>query len=607
MMIKRIKGSITNKLLFISISLSIVPLILISFNISNHFFKSYFEKSISNSNSLLAITSNNIDEKIRRLSMISLLAITDSSIRELMDIDEKYKDEEHLREIGFTSSERLVTARKFFYKLEILNPDICGSTLITNREVYGYYPGGQIYDPVFSTEYKNYEWYKKSLELHGEMLLISRHCPYQIKGAGIQTVSAVRSIFDAISNKYLGTILIDLNISHLDNVLKNAISNNGGLLMLIDSDNRVVASGGGYTYLENQILDFDFSSKSSGYFHFKGEDGTKYFFNYIESPYTKWKLGHLMPESVVRRESWNATALIVKRMSIIIILMTLGIKFTISSVSVPIMKINQRIEKIGTGDLSDYINEFEKRDDEIGQLSRSIIVMKNNLTELIQKLTKAISGQKEAQLKALQSQINPHFILNTINSIQMMSRLGKTGDVVFMLENLGRLFKNYIRTDKTMVTIREEEESIKTYINIQRMRYGDKLCYISRLQENILDFYCLKFIVQPIIENSIFYGMEMKNEKTTIIFGGEYLDDKRILLYVEDDGAGMTEEILDSLKSKLENPNEKAIDAKSSIGLQNVQNRLRLYYGNNYGITVESALGKGTRINIVIPVIGKQR
>lgn len=597
------QGKLTSKLLVITIVLSLIPLLIITTLFSRYFYQSYALQALSASTALLGSTEDAIDEKISQLFMASTLAVTDKTVRTLMNNDARYQSD---GAGGMSDTNRYVIVREFFYSLEILYPDICGSTLITNRNAIGNYTGGQLPDPEFFHLHRGQAWFWKSYELAGSPNLITKHNPYQTKGSHLEVISVSRSIFDAISHQYLGTILIDSDIYHLEVALRNAKMGKGDFMFLLDQSGNVIVSGGDVSPLHKKIQEERPVQKEEGLTRLQDAEGKWYYFNYITSDVTGWILGQIIPESAVLDESVSAAILIAQGMAAIIILMLAGALYTIQTASRPIVHLAARIDRIGKGDLSDYYNEYGKRRDEVGQLSRSIYKMKDSLRELIEKLAKANDGQKEAQLKALQSQINPHFILNTLTSIQMLEKLGRTDDAAAMLEDLGHMFKTYIRADRTLVTVQEETKTIASYIRLQKMRHGEKLRYTQQVPEELLSYSCLKFVVQPLVENAILHGVEKRKEPTDIILEGQYIDERHIRLTVLDNGPGIPEANLLELREKLEDSSHTAIDTAGSIGMLNVHNRLQLYYGDEYGIRIESEEGKGTKVDLILPLIEEE-
>lgn len=592
---QKIRRSITWKLVAVTLGLSVVPLMILCVFLARYFYNTNFERAVQNSTSILSSTSATIDEKIRKLNMTSTLAVTDKTVRSLMEEDARAADRRTM-----TDTERYVLIREFFYSLEILNSDICGSTLITNREIYGNYTGGQVYNPEFERLYRSTPWYQQSINLRGSPVLTGAHVPYQTVESSLEVVSMARSIFAAGTQQYLGTILIDVDTAHLTAILKQASWHKRDFIVLLDEENQPICFGEGRE-MEDRILELQLGEEGS--LRFTDGEGVRYLFNYITSGYTGWKLGHVIPERIVIEESGRATLLIVQAMVAVILCVIAGAWFVLRSVARPIVILNRRIDRIGAGDLSDYDDGLSGRVDELGQLARSIRRLKDSLNELIHRLANAINKQKDAQLKALQCQINPHFILNTLTSIQMNAKLNRNEEVVRMIGHLGSLFKNYIRMDKMLVSLREEADCIRVYMELQQMRYGEKLGYIETLPEGIMGYYCLKFIVQPIVENAVAHGMEAKKERTVVRVSGMLAENGHLCIFVEDDGIGISEERLLELQAKLANSNRTAIDTEKSIGLQNVHNRLRLYYGDDYGVRVESVEDQGTRVTITMPAI----
>lgn len=203
--------------------------------------------------------------------------------------------------------------------------------------------------------------------------------------------------------------------------------------------------------------------------------------------------------------------------------------------------------------------------------------------------------KRKIELKALQSQINPHFLYNTLDSIIWMAEGKKNKEVVLMTASLARLLRQSISNEDEVVPIAKEVEYARGYLTIQKMRYKDKLEFQIDVDSSILYIPLIKLVLQPIIENAIYHGLKYKESKGLLIVKG-FMKDGNAVLQVIDDGVGMDEETLAHIYDK-----HKVNYHSNGVGVYNVQKRLKLYYGDDYGITYESEKGKGTTATITIP------
>ena len=201
---------------------------------------------------------------------------------------------------------------------------------------------------------------------------------------------------------------------------------------------------------------------------------------------------------------------------------------------------------------------------------------------------------RKTELKALQAQINPHFLYNTLDSISWMCEEGKNADAVMMVNALAKLFRISISRGKEMIPIEKEVQHAECYLQIQKFRYTNQFDYKFEVQESSKHYLCNKITLQPLIENALYHGLNMIDEGHIIIRIFEDQDD--VILEVEDNGVGMSEEQISELF-------ENDITDKHGIGVKNVNDRIKIYFGEKYGITIRSELDEGTCVSIRIPKI----
>ncbi len=233
------------------------------------------------------------------------------------------------------------------------------------------------------------------------------------------------------------------------------------------------------------------------------------------------------------------------------------------------------------------------RADEIGALSRDFAIMVNTIQDLMKKSEQEQEDKRDAELRALQHQITPHFLYNTLDSIVWMAEGGRTGEVVSMTTNLARLLRLSIGSGDAMVSLRSELDYLRSYLAIQQMRYRDRLSYVIDADEAALEVRIPRLTLQPAVENAIYHGIKQRET------GGEIRVECRcnadhVVVDVTDNGPGMDAETLQSLRSSSREPG-------SGVGLRNTHQRLALTYGDSYVFQLESRPGQGTRVRFCIP------
>ena len=238
---------------------------------------------------------------------------------------------------------------------------------------------------------------------------------------------------------------------------------------------------------------------------------------------------------------------------------------------------------------------------ELQSLSDSFKEMSERIKELMEKVRREETELRKTELKALQAQINPHFLYNTLDSIQWMCEQGKTEDATVMVGALARLFRISISRGKELIPIKDEMTHAKSYLIIQSYRYKNQFSYNFDIEESIENYLCNKITVQPLIENAIYHGLDrMVDEGHIEISAKTATDDPNdIIITVADNGVGMTEEQCRKILLKERSDS-------SGIGVKNVNDRLKIYFGEKYGITIESELDVGTTVMVRIPKVEKE-
>jgi two-component system sensor histidine kinase YesM len=270
------------------------------------------------------------------------------------------------------------------------------------------------------------------------------------------------------------------------------------------------------------------------------------------------------------------------------------------SIYLPIKRLHDVTATITKNDLQALVTHGNV--DEITEMGLSFNIMIGRIRELLDAKVKEQETLKKAELRALQAQINPHFLYNTLDTIIWMTESQKTEEVIEIVRALSSFFRISLSKGRDWITIGEEVERTRSYLIIQKMRYRDILDYRIEVDEGVAGNTVLKLILQPLVENAIYHGIKNKRQGGAVVVRAKQRDGNEILLQVEDNGIGFTPEKLARLRGELADDSGE-IRLESGYGIGNVNQRIRLYYGKQYGVSIASEYNAGTCVSIVIPAV----
>ncbi len=293
--------------------------------------------------------------------------------------------------------------------------------------------------------------------------------------------------------------------------------------------------------------------------------------------------------------------------AILVFILLIRITYSISrSITSPVLKLSQVTEKVASGDLNVRANLDAGA--ELGVLSRSLDEMIERINMLIAQVRTEQENLRVAELELLQAQINPHFLYNTLDTIIWLAEAGDQKKVVSMVGSLSEFFRASLGQGRDIVTIGDEMKHVSSYLQIQQVRYQDILTYSVDVPHELYDCLIPKITVQPIVENALYHGIKNKRGGGNIKITGS-TDGSIVYLYVTDDGIGMKEERLHQIRSKIhrgEKTDNTSVPSGNReeaeiFGLYNVNERIRLKFGDRYGIHIDSAYGEGTTVTVSLP------
>ncbi|MEW5959969.1 MAG: histidine kinase [Chloroflexota bacterium] len=284
-----------------------------------------------------------------------------------------------------------------------------------------------------------------------------------------------------------------------------------------------------------------------------------------------------------------------------VIAFSIGAAWIISvSIYIPIKKLHDVTTTITKNDLQALVSSHNR--DEITELGMSFNIMIGKIRELLDAKIREQENLKKAELRALQAQINPHFLYNTLDTIVWMAEGNKTAEVIEIVRALSSFFRIALSKGKDWISIRQEIEHVTSYLTIQKMRYRDILDYKIEVDEEILDGTILKLTLQPLVENALYHGIKNKRNGGIITVRARRVDQNGILLEVQDDGIGFTSYKLARIQAEMNDVSGEITLKEGGFGLENVNKRIKLYYGKEYGLSIHSQYQAGTQVTLTIPL-----
>ncbi|NOU89211.1 HAMP domain-containing protein [Paenibacillus sp. LMG 31460] len=306
-----------------------------------------------------------------------------------------------------------------------------------------------------------------------------------------------------------------------------------------------------------------------------------------------WKLISMAPLVSLTADTRKITVLIVLIGLICLFFALLGAGMLSQLIAKPIMGLTKHMKKVKEGSLD---IEFQvSSEDEIGLLASGFNAMIRRVQELLTNINFEQKKKREYELALIQAQIKPHFLYNTLDVIYTLSEMGRARDVQRTTKALADFYRAALSKGRETITIEEEIRNVKDYLSIQRIRYSDVFTFEFDIRGEVLGGLIPKLTIQPLVENAIYHGLKTKGSLGLLKVTGEIVEGK-IKIIVSDDGVGMLPERLEALVKKPESP-EQAV----GYGLRNVNDRIQLYFGDEYGLQIESQLGQGTEVTLWLP------
>ena len=395
-----------------------------------------------------------------------------------------------------------------------------------------------------------------------------------------------------------GILLLDIRYSSLQQILDNITLGNQGYLYMISSNGdliyrprmQLIETG---QMSENTVMATDYRD---GSFRERYE-GEWREVSVKSVGYTGWKLLSVTPEKGLPLNNLKIQLFGVFVIGAFLLVLILTNNFISSRITTPIQKLEKSVNAIEAGDLDTEV--YQGGSYEIRHLGRSIGEMAKRIKTLMEDIVAEHESKRKSEFDILQSQINPHFLYNTLDIIVWMIENEQKQDAVRIVTALARFFRISLSKGKSIITVRDELEHVRNYLMIQQTRFKNKFVYTIDAEDDVMELVSLKLMLQPLVENAIYHGMEFMDGDGEICVK-VYREDAELWFRISDNGLGMTEE---QTRSLLDEQNHISSKRGSGIGVKNVNERIRLYFGESYGLAIWSEPDEGTVITIHLPAL----
>ena len=471
--------------------------------------------------------------------------------------------------------------------------------------IYNSYGSLMAAEPVASQkedpDVTSQDWYKQAVEEMENMHFSTPHIQNLFDDGSMRyywVISLSRAV-DLTDNgdSQMGVLLVDMDYSSISRMLQQInASDNGQYYYLCDSSGEIIYHPRKIQISEgiaNENNDTESGYKDGVYDEtFEGEH-RKVIVNTIS--YTGWKLVGVIPYSTFTSGMLNMRYFVGMLMLLTAMMLVVINRVVSVGISRPILRLNDSVREYEAGEKPEiYIGGSL----EIRHLGYSIQKSYEQIDSLMKKIVLEQNERRKSELDALQSQINPHFLYNTLESITWMIEGERNDGAACMFRRLARLFRISLSKGRTVITVADELQHARSYMNIQKIRYKNAFSVVFDVDQEVCSCCTVKLILQPILENAINYGVSGMDDCGEIRVTGR-LEDGNVILSVTDNGIGMSEEQVALILTDSSRMHKRG----SGVGLVNVNNRIRLLFGGEYGLTVESEPDEGTTVSVRIPAV----
>ena len=392
-------------------------------------------------------------------------------------------------------------------------------------------------------------------------------------------------------------LLINLNYRYFEEIFSNVNLGNGGYVYLTNDRGDII-----WHPKQNEIYSGRFNEDNKYAATLKDGitvenlSGKNLTLNVRTIGYTGWKLVGVTPSAALGIDGIKFRFFVLFVADLFLFLLAMINAFISDKISNPIKRLDGSVREIESGNLD--VEILPSGSYEVEHLGKSIKNMLGRIKVLMSDLVAEHNAKRKSEFDTLQSQINPHFLYNTLDIIVWMIENENSDKAVNIVTALAKFFRISLSKGKNIITVKDEVEHVRNYLMIQNMRFKNRFEYSIDVDEKVLSYSSLKLMLQPLVENAIYHGMEFMDGDGEIDVK-VFKEDDSLYFTITDNGLGMSEDMVETLLSKDFVPSKKG----SGIGVKNVNERIKLYFGSEYGLKVESEPDEGTKITIHLPAV----
>ena len=448
-----------------------------------------------------------------------------------------------------------------------------------------YYSDNYLYKTLNLNNIKNSSWYEELINKDGEYLL-KYNCGGLIEEDDRNYISFIRVINDINTQEPIGVMIINIDEDSFFDLGVNLENDLSTKLLIKYDENKFIANPNNTEILNKLEKEINYCIENEAIT--KKVEKTNYMISSVLLENINWSIVSVSSYSRLLEQNEYVKYILLYFILVNFILIFIGGMVISKFITGPINKLCESMNDVGDGNLN-RVN-IKTYNDEIGQMKDRYNYLIIEIQELMKKIKDNEEKKRQIELDLLMSQIKPHFLYNTLDSINSLALSGENKKIYKMIKSLGKFYRVSLNEGNSLITIKEEINTIRNYLIIQEIRYKDLLEVEYNLDDSCNDYKIIKLVLQPLVENSIYHGIRNKNEKGKISIS-TYEDNENVFLTVEDNGAGIDKEKIRDIY------NNKGI----GVGLRVTKERLRIFYGEKFKFIVESKVNIGTKITIKIP------
>ncbi len=568
------KISIKKKLIFIMLPLAILPLLIFSIIIQNIYDEGIIKRTQRN----VEDSSKVIADRISRVLTDSENCSNYLTVNINRIIETNYQGSSELNNLTIDAliKNELNSAKLIFKEI-----DAVAYIDVDGRLYYSDFKLLKNHERIIDSQYM-----KELVASTGKSIWFSvEKRDFLMTDENKKVLTLGKKVWQITTGETLGYLFINIDVNEITKHLNTQLID----YYLIDGNGSIITTKEELAY-NDEINILEWVSKNRNSQIIK-QSGIKYLATQYKMSDYHWDIVGITDLNTFNvDEKGRMILILIVAASFVLLNIILSVSLT-NMITKPIIKLKEGAEKIAEGNL-DFRFKF-KAQDEIGQLGNSFNYMSKRITELLEKVEKEERKKREYELSLIQQQVKPHFLYNTLDIIIKLSEMGRSKEAQRVTKRLADYYRRSLSDRKEIITIKEEIKILEDYLELQKMRYYDLFEYEIHIAEEIECHPILKLTLQPLVENAVYHGLKYKEQLGKILVIGQ-VNEEHIEIIVSDNGIGIKEEELARILDLKVNP-------KNHFGIYSVDHRIKLFFGEQYGLEFKSIYGEGTQIKIVLP------